>query len=39
MNIDSLPFAHHPQSVGVIFALLALIITLILITLRKRNWL
>lgn len=39
MNIDNLPFAHHPHSFIIMSALMVLIAILMLLYFRRRNWL
>ncbi|OIO19208.1 MAG: hypothetical protein CO029_04095 [Candidatus Magasanikbacteria bacterium CG_4_9_14_0_2_um_filter_41_10] len=39
MNIDNLPFAHHPFMVWTMFAMLTLVILLSLYIMRRKSWL
>lgn len=39
MNIEGLPFAHHPGIVWAMFAIMSLVIVLAILIMRKKNWL
>jgi magnesium transporter len=39
MNIDQLPFAHHPNSFIIMSGIMVIIALLMLIYFRRRDWL